>query len=273
MQKFGFIQTFLGSFYNPEAYRDVVKYKKENTFGYLALVVLLCTIPLIIAIITGVNNFMNDEGTYTIGQLPGIRINNGMITMDKESPYFIKSKSGETIAVIDLSDSANIDELKGTVMVLLTKNKLISRDNESQARTYDLSKVTSFEVNPQKIHEWFGYAWIVYLFLFVFIVIGFYIYRLAQTLINAVIGMIISSLMKMRLEFNSLVYIAMVAITPAAVAAALLHLTEIQLPAKGWLGFILTLGYLCFGILANKPAPAFGNFENEGNKTPTEMEG
>lgn len=47
----------------------------------------------------------------------------------------------------------------------------------------------------------------------------------------------------------------MVAITPVAVLASVIWATKIDVPAKGWLGFILALGYISFGIIANKPEP------------------
>jgi hypothetical protein len=54
----------------------------------------------------------------------------------------------------------------------------------------------------------------------------------------------------------------MVAITPVAIIASLVWATDIQIPAKGWLGFILALGYISFGILANKPQIVNTSVEN-----------
>ena len=255
MRKFNFYQTFTGSFYNPEAYRDVVNQKKGNTFGYLVLLVLLCSIPLMVAVVSGMNNFMKNEGAFIIRQVPELKISNGIISMDKESPYYIKSESGEILIVIDLSDSVSVSQLPGNAKVLLTKNKLIAQQKEGEIRTYDLSKIQNFTLNAQKIQGWFGYAWIVYVIIFIFMVIAFYIYRLVQALVNGVFGLIISSILKVTLDFTSLLYIAMVAITPVAVIASVVWATQIQIPVKGWLGFILTLGYISFGILANKPQP------------------
>jgi len=255
MERQNFIQTLTGSFYNPETYRDAVNHKKGNTFAYLFLLVVLCSIPLMIALISGLNNFLKEDGKFIIDQLPEIMFTNGVATMDKESPYFIKSRAGETLFVIDLSDSAGISELQGSAKVLLTKNKLIAQQKESETRTYDLSKVKSFTLNAQKINDWIGYAWIIYIIIFIFMLIFFYIYRLVQALFNALLGLIISSFMKVDLDFTSLIYITMVAITPVAILASLIWATDLHVPAKGWLGFILALGYISFGIMANKPQP------------------
>ncbi len=268
MKKSSFIPTLSGSFYNPETYRDVVTNKKGNTFGYLILLVLLCAIPLMISIVSGMNNFMKDDGAFIVGQVPELKINNGIISMDKESPYYIKAKSGETIIVIDLSDSAGITALYGNAKVLLTKDKLIAQQKENETRTYDLSKIQNFTLNAQMIQSWFGYAWIVYIIIFIFMVIFFYIYRLIQALVNGVLGLIISAILKVNLDFTSLLYIAMVAITPVAIIASIVLATDIQIPLKGWLGFILTLGYISFGILANKPQPIKANPENSTTELP-----
>jgi len=261
MKNPGFFQTLAGSFYNPETYRDAVIHKKGNTFGYLALLVLICTIPLMISIIAGMNKFMKNDGMFILDQVPAITFSHGVASMDKESPYLIKSKAGETLIVIDLSDSADISGTLSKAKVLLTKNKLIAQQNENETRTYDLSKVQSFTLNEQKILGWYGYAWVAYIIIFIFIVLGFYIYRLIQAVFNALIGLIISSLLKVNLDFTSLMYINMVAITPVAVIAAVLWSTDIHIPAKGWLGFILALGYITFGIMANRPQPQIPNAE------------
>jgi hypothetical protein len=112
------------------------------------------------------------------------------------------------------------------------------------------------------IQSWFGYAWIVYVIIFIFMVIFFYIYRLIQALVNGVVGLIISAILKVNLDFTSLLYIAMVAITPVAIIASIVWATDIQIPLKGWLGFILTLGYVSFGIMANKPQADNSNMDN-----------
>jgi hypothetical protein len=272
MRKPGFFQTLIGSFYNPETYRDVVKNKKGTTFAYLAILVLLCTIPLIVSVVTGMNSFMKDDGTFILDQAPEIRITNGIVSMDKESPYFIKSQAGEILFVIDVSDSASIKELQGSAKVLLTKNKLIGQQQENETRTYDLSKVENFTLNAQKIRDWFGYAWIVYIIIFIFMLIFFYIYRLIQAFVNGVFGLLISAVLKVNLDFTSLIYISMVAITPVAILASIIWSTDVHIPAKGWLGFILAMGYISFGIMSNKPlAPDFNTSDTQneigGNNT------
>jgi len=101
-------------------------------------------------------------------------------------------------------------------------------------------------------------------------VIAFYIYRLVQAMINGVFGLLISSILKVNLDFTSLLYIAMVAITPVAVIASVVWATQIQIPVKGWLGFILTLGYISFGILANKPKPINTSLGNSPSDQPVD---
>lgn len=151
-----------------------------------------------------------------------------------------------------MADSANITELEGSAIVLLTQNKLIAQQKENETRTYDLSKIENFTLNAGKILDWFGYAWIVYIVIFIFVAIFLFIYRLMQAIVNGVFGLFISAILKVNLNFASLVYIAMVAITPVAILASIIWATGIQVPAKGWLGFIMALGYISFGILANK---------------------
>jgi len=265
MRNFGFIQLFIGSFYNPETYRDVVKNQKGKVFGYLVFLVLLCSIPLMVSIINGVKNFMVDDGAFIISQVPEIKINNGIVSIDKESPCFIKSKAGETIIVIDVSDSAGITELQGTAKVLLTKNKLIALQKENETRSYDLTPIKNFSLNPQIINEWYSYAWIVYVIIFAGILIALFIYRLVQALINGILGLIISAILRINLDYSSLLYIAIVAITPVAVIASVIWATGAEVPFRGWLGFIMAIGYISFGIMANKPQPLLmrdRNFES-----------
>jgi hypothetical protein len=75
--------------------------------------------------------------------------------------------------------------------------------------------------------------------------------------------------MKVNLDFTSLIYITIVANTPVAILASLIWATDLHVPAKGWLGFILALGYISFGIIANKPQAVSSTFENP----PVDIEG
>ncbi len=266
-----FFLTLIGSFYNPETYRDAVIKMKGRTFGYLLLLVLLCMVPLMIAIVNGGNNFMADDGKFIVEQVPEITFKNGIASMDKESPYYIKSKQGETLFVIDLSDSAAITELQGSAKVLLTKDKLIAQQKENETRTYKLSDVQNFTLNAGKIINWFDYAWIVYLIIFIAMLMFFAIYRLVQAAFNALLGLIISSFMKVNLDYTSLLYISMIAITPVAIIASLIWATDFEIPYKGWLGFILALGYISFGIIANKPQAGDSTMHNSVPQPPDDQ--
>ncbi len=268
MKNFNFFQLLIGSFYNPEVYRDAVGNKKGSTFGYLFFLVVICTIPLMISIFTGMNTFLKDDGKFIIDQVPEITFSDGHASMKEASPYFIKTKEGNAIIAIDLSDSAQITELQGDTRLLLTRSKLIAQQKENETRTYDLSKVTNFTLNASKINFWLGYAWIVYILIFVCILICLYIYRLLQALVNGIFGLIISAIIKVNLDYTALLYISLVAITPVAILASVLWATDLNIPAKGWLGFILAIGYIGFGINANKPQPVSNLNEYYENELP-----
>jgi len=264
-----FLQTLIGSFYNPQVYRDAVKVKKENTFAYLLFLVLICVIPVTIKIISAADNFLKNDGTYFANQVPQLTLKNGIVTMDKESPYFIRSKTGEILIAIDLSDSALNTGSKVYGHMLLTKNKLYTNDG-GKSQAHDLSAVKSFSLNSRKILSWFSHAWVFYIISFIFMVALLFAYRIVQAAFNTVIGLIISIILKIKLEFISLMYITMVAITPVAVIAAVLWVTDITIPVKGWLGFFLALVYISFGIIANKPLASNANFGNPVDNNPDE---
>lgn len=262
-----YINTLIGSFYKRAVYRDAVIENKESTFGYLLFLVLVCSIPLMIQLVIGGTKFINNEGKFIADQIPELKVENGIVTMDKQSPYFIRSKTGEPLICIDLSDSAEINGLQGNTHLLLTKNKVITNSGGKE-KIFDINAVRNMTLNAHKAQHWLSLAWFVYLIVFLFLVIILYVYRIVQAAFNAVIALVISAIIKVKLDFSSLMYITMVAITPVAILASIIWATDFHIPAKGLMGFILAIGYISFGILANKPTPADSNsFHVETNRT------
>jgi hypothetical protein len=272
MNKPSFITLFIGSFYKPEVYQAVATRKGLNPFVYMILLVLLCSLPVMVSLISGAEAFFKGEGKFILSQMPTIRIENGQASMDRESPYTLRTQEGKPLAVIDLSDSAEFRGLPEGVSILLTRNKLIAKQSETETRAYDLSKMQHFTLDQATVTQWLEYAWVVYILIFVFILIGLYVYRIVQALFNALIGLILSALLKVRMDYEVSLRIALLAITPVAVAAAILWSVDFSIPGKGWIGFLMAVGYLAFGILANKkpagdlPMPGTDSVSNENGE-------
>jgi hypothetical protein len=256
MEKTGIFRTMILSFYSADIYREAAKRWRDRFFLYLLALVFVLMLIFTCAAVYLYESKVRAEIDYIVMQAPHLVISNGIASMDKPSPYTIKSRDGEAIAIFDMRGDSAIRFDPGRPVVLVTRDRLYTVQKENEYRMYAYTGMDHFELDADIVQNWLKFAWVILAILFVIGVIVLYIYRLLQAVINAAIGMVIAGLLRVRLDFAQLMAIASVAITPVALAGALVLITGIHLPAKGWIGFFLAIGFLAFGIMANRDVPA-----------------
>lgn len=195
-----------------------------------------------------VNNILG-----VIAQIPLITITDGIASMDAASPYFIHDSDNKEIAAIDMDGNYdNIDNVNAGV--LITKDKLFIRDPlKKENREFYLS-----EINADTIFSGIHYVldslrsvllkFIPTIVTPVFILASF-VLTILITLLYGMIGLIMAKFLKLeKMEIQDTIRIAAVALTPMAFANLLLP----QLfPNQGVIYFLITIGYIFFGVRAN----------------------
>ncbi|MFQ5771763.1 MAG: DUF1189 family protein, partial [bacterium] len=191
MKKFNILHVPLLSFYSSELYRDVGLNWKGVCFGYLFLLLAICTIPRIFMLHKGLSDFIDNEAPPLVEQVPTITIENGQVHIDEPQPYYIKDPNGNDILAI-IDTTGEIQSLQDTeALALLTKTKLIHRQSKLEYRTYDLSQVKEFVLDKERIMGWLNIIKKLLIpALFPCFLLGSYIFRIIQALIYATIGLI-----------------------------------------------------------------------------------
>ncbi len=251
MKKFSILHVPLLSFFSGELYRDVGLNWKGVGFGYLFLLLAICTVPGMFKIQRGLSHFIEEQAPPFINQVPKITIEKGEVHIDKPQPYYITAPdSNEIVAIIDTT--GQIQSLDNTdAFVLLTKTKLISRQSKSESRTYDLTNVQHFVLDQYKITNWLNIGKkLLVPVLYPFVLLGSFIFRIIQSLIYAAIGLLFAAWCKTKLSYPALLRLAVTAVTPCIIVRTVLEYASVKLPLAGLWFFLAAMGFLFYGIKA-----------------------
>jgi hypothetical protein len=255
MKKYSIFHIPVMSFYWADLYRDVGLNWKGTNFGYLVLLLAVCWIPIMIRMHRGISNFVKEEAPAIVEQVPAITITEGEVSADVAQPYYITApESNDVLAVIDTTGA--ITRLHdANAMCLLTKTELIFHQGEHEVRTHDLSHIDSFSVDSERIMGWLRMIGkLLVPASYPFAVLFSYAYRIIQALIYALIGTLFASICHVKLSYDALLRLAVVAVTPCVIAGTIISLTGAHIPALVYL--IAALGYLFYGVRSCGHMPA-----------------
>jgi hypothetical protein len=251
MKRYSVLDALVLSFYSQPLYQDVAKNWRGTGFAYLLLLLAVCWVPEMAKLQIGFSNYVRGEGAQLVRQIPAINVTDGEVTTDVATPYFIKDpEKGKVLAIIDLT--GQYTSLEDTPAdLLLTKHQVFTRNNY-EVRTYDLKGVKSFHLDQYRVQGWLNVArsWIVVV-LFPCALLFSFVYRIVQALIYGLCGMIISKIVKVKLEYLTLLRLAAVAVTPAVILDTARSVSSVHVPFWSFLCFLIAMGYLTFAVSAS----------------------
>jgi len=234
-------------------YRDVAKKWTGMGLGYLLSLVALCTIPPVLELQAEIALILDKKAPALINQMPEIRITKGKVSVDEKEPYFILDEdTGEAVMIIDTTGRTR--SLKGsTAVILLTRTSLILKKYGSEAsETFDLSQVDNLVIDRDAMYrlvdtfeKWFAVA------AYPFAVLFSFLYRLLMVLFYALLGKAYCSYLRITMDYRVLIRLSAVAITPATVLGSLAVLIGVTLPFWWMISWLITTGYLFFGVKSN----------------------
>jgi hypothetical protein len=250
MEQVSMLRAFVLSFYSRDLYRDVAKKWKGPALVYLGVLLALCWAAQMLQVQIGITRFARQDGATLVRQVPDVSITNGQVSTNVQTPYLIKDHNGAVIAIIDLT--GQYTSLKDTTAkLLLTRDHLVF-SNRGNTRAMDLKEVKSFHMDQTRAGKWLHFVrtWFTIIFYFIALVFSF-IYRTIQALIYALFGMAIASILKVKLDYLTLMRLAIVAVTPAIIVDTIHGLWGLHTPLWGPICFVIAMAYLVFGIKAN----------------------
>lgn len=253
MSKYNIFQALYLSFFSRKLYKDVGENWGGKTFLYLFVLLALSWIGQTAIMQAGLTRLYAQASTEFMTQLPLVTIKNGNVTTPENRPYIIKDpSSAEVFAIIDTSGKfTDLSNAKSEILV--TRTKIYEQRNKQEVRIHQLPDTLNMTINPVSINDYVkrlvGFAWI---FIFTFVLITSYIYRVLQVLLYSVLGKIFSSISGANVDYGTILQITIVALTPAIALSTLLDLMSISLPHHYLVYFVIAMGYMIYGIQANK---------------------
>jgi hypothetical protein len=251
MKKFSIIHLPLFSFFSEELYQEVGLTWKGVGFGYLFLLLAICTVPKMFKLHSGFSAFIDEQSPKFVNQVPKITIEKGEVYIEEQQPYYITAPdSNKVVAIIDTT--GQIQSLDNSdAFILLTKNKLLSRQSETEVRTYDLTKVKHFILEQSTLTKWLDITKKVLVpVLYPFVLAGSFTFRIIQSLIYAAIGLIFANWCKTKLSYPALIRLAVTAVTPCIIVRTVLECTSIKIPFAGLWFFLAAMLFLLYGVKA-----------------------
>jgi hypothetical protein len=253
MRKYGCLQAIIKSFYSRDLYRDAVVNWNFNVILYLTLLLAICWGCLSV----GIQRTVNIEyGTFShdyFPQIPEITINKGELKTPENRPYLILDPDSKNIvAIIDTSgEYQSLDKTSATILV--TKHGVFYQSKSKLGRAHEFSPDLDIEIQPvqisSKLDLFVKWSWV---FLFPFFLLFSLCYRIVEAALFAIIGEIFSHMWRVPLTYGEIFKITIFAMTPAIILGTVLNWFSISFAHMWLMYFVLSMGYLLFGILANK---------------------
>lgn len=253
MSRYGMISALFMSFYSKSLYRDVGKNWGGKAFLYLLFVLALSWIWPTFQSQKIVNQYFSNNADTFFAQVPLIEVKNGKVITPENKPYIISDPDTKAnLVIIDTSGQyTTLDNVDAGV--LITQNQIISKPKPEQIRIDMIPETANVLIEPEKIQgmlrSYLGYMWIP---LFLVVVLLSFLGRIVLALLYAVLGKVFSGITGSRVSYGTIVQIVLVAITPALVISSVLDAMKIQFAYQLLFNFLLTTGYMFYGILANR---------------------
>lgn len=263
-------QALYLAFYSKRLFIDVVKRWRGFAIGYFLLLIGVISIPWTIHYTAQFKQYFSDELVYALQHMPLLTIQNGEVSIDKPTPYFVTGKSGEKL--IEINPDPKMDKFSEeypTVFVLITKDKIYYRSPKIQllskvALPAGEEKVSShaFDKNDNEIFS--GREWVkrskvslleAYASFFIYpIVFGaFFGLYSAFNLVMSSIGRLISSvILKYKITFNQSFRLAWVASTAPLIFLTILQCLGVETNGSGAYYTAIVACYFAYAIIAVK---------------------
>ena len=251
MKRYSIYHIPVMSFFSKNLYRDVASQWKGTCFVYLLLLLIICWIAPISKLNAGLGSFIDNEAPGIISQVPVITIANGTASIKESQPYYIKDpETGKILFIIDTTGKiTSLAETEATI--LLTKTEGVVRKSEMETRTFSLAQMEDLTLDQGLIWKFLtGAKKLLFPLVYPVCILGSFIFRIIQALIYGVIGMLFALMLHSKRPYDTLLRLAVVAVTPAIIIKTLVNLFGIGIPVPALWYFLIAMGYLFFGVKA-----------------------
>jgi hypothetical protein len=242
------------SLYSPDIYREAAHAWTGTGVVYLVLLLSLSWLPSPIRWFLQLREFSATTGRTMVNQMPVIAIHNGIMSAKPSGPHIIRTSDAPTDLVLVIDDS--IDEVPANLpdgeTIVLTRREIGTvRRSTGERRTWKLTPSTDMDLAPGEVEALLTSLpyWVPFVG-YVASVAGSLIVRTLQILVYGWIGLLMTRKWNVALDYNSLLRIAALAVTPVVVLRTIIGPWEPAWFLRWPLAAAITIAYLSFGIRA-----------------------
>jgi hypothetical protein len=242
-----------GAWYSIPLYQEVASRWTGLNALYLFLFLLISWFPWVVKEQGDLNKFAEEWVEPLISEFPRFGISSGKLWVDGEPRRTISDpKTGRPLLLIDTTGQT-LSLVGLSIPALVTADSFIMRNESGVEEKMSFSHLPNRAVTSQELKR-FVADWIPSLlwYSYPFFLIGSFLFRIIQVFLLAGVGLIVCPLLETDLPLPALIRISVLAITPAMILRTLCNVLEITIPFCNLLLTLVTIGYLVFGISANR---------------------
>ncbi|STX29277.1 Protein of uncharacterised function (DUF1189) [Legionella beliardensis] len=267
---YNYLQALYLSFFSNRLYVDVGRRWKGFSLLYLFLVFLIVALPFSLRLILNFDDYFNKQIILPLKSLPPFYIQNGIVSLDKPMPYFIKNNSGKVIAIIDTTGTINkIDEKFPDLSILIVKDRLFYRVPDPQPLISKSNKTQNLQINEAVFNpnmnqyfdsnQWISTAGIGNLklisqvIIYPTVVLALFFMYLVFFLVIAVLAQVVSlAIFRFSLSYKQAFRLLIVAATPHLAALMIILAFDWMFMGLGLFLVSLVAMYFSYAVLSLK---------------------
>ena len=249
MKKYSVFHAPFKSFYSGDFYRDVGLNWSGTGFWALFLLLLVCAVPKAVRLQLALQGFAERTAPGFITQVPEIKIAGGEAYCLAEQPYIIRVPgSGTPLAIVDTTGAtASLDGSEA--FLLVKKTEIVVKRNSMDTRIVSLKDIGNFTLNQDLLNAVMrlvrGYGVLLFAF---FALLCAFLFRIAQTLLYAALGLGIAGLLEVSIPYGAMLRLSVMAVTPVIIVTTAAEVAGVGIPHPWLLGFGAAMGFLFLGI-------------------------
>ena len=266
---YNYWQALFKSFYSSRLYIDIGKRWKGLGLLYLLLLIAILTLPYSLKSMFLFSKDFDRNIIQPLKQLPPIYIQNGKVSIDKPTPYFIKNDENQVVIIIDTTGKIteftdkyphlNILVTKNKIMFNLIKPRLFAENNTKENKT---PTIQAFSPTANAIFDGKKFAELTaittiklsseIMFYPIFISL-FYSLAIVMFLSFALFALFFTNLFfSFKLTYAKACRLLITAATPALLVLFIFMYLHLAFTGTGTIIFILIFGYYSFAVYSLK---------------------
>lgn len=239
------------SFYDKTAYREAARDRTAACIAGLALVIAVVWVLDIYKLRVQLREMMA-EVTQGMAGMPDVHLEDGEARLDPPG-RFVMELEGKPFMTLDPEMTAEEALAQEEGVFMTSAHVFLQRKGQANTRSFELSALGDRVIGEADLERW-GRAFFGYIpFVLYPLAVAFSLaWRLSIATGCAAIGLAIARMAGAGLDYAGCFRIATLALVPTLVIDTVAVLSAETNWWAGWMGAVCTLGFLTFGILANR---------------------